>query len=372
MFELPTTSRAAVVTGANEPIEIRDLPIPELEPGALLVRVDAATICGSDIHLWDGSLAAIRPIEYPVVPGHEMAGTVVAAGAGIHKDVLGGALDLGDRIIFTQGRCGTCFYCAVSGQPNLCTDRRPYGANCERYPYLVGGFSEYCYVYPTSRRVRIPSSVKSEWASAASCALRTVVGAYERLGSLEPWETVLVQGAGPLGLFATAWAKRLGARRIIVIGDPAERLALAQKWGADEVIAVSDFPDPDARVEHVRELTGGQGAEVVFEFSGARTAFAEGLAMTRRGGRYVVAGQVGPHSVDMSPTVITKNHLTVLGSFSAAESQYWRALQFLDVAQDEFDFDLMVTGRYHLDDVGKAYDSMRAFEEIKPVLLPWG
>jgi L-iditol 2-dehydrogenase len=295
---------------------------------------------------------------------------VVALGGGEHFDVVGSPLQVGDRIIFTFSRCDHCLYCTVLGMPNLCSSRRSYGANAETYPYLVGGFAEYCYVYPGSRRVKIPEGVKPEWASAASCALRSVVGAFQRLGAIEPWETLTIQGAGPLGLFATALASVSGAARIVVIGDPAERLTIAQEWGATDVVSVAATADGEARIQAVRDLTGGAGADIVMEFSGARTAFAEGVGMIRRGGRYVVAGQVGPQEVAFRPTQITQGGLTILGSYSAAESEYWKAIQFMDRYKERFDFDRILSNRFHLNQVHDALTRMQQLQEIKPVIIP--
>jgi L-iditol 2-dehydrogenase len=369
---LPKVSRAAVITEFGGELEVRELPIPELEPGALLVRIDAATVCGSDVHVWDGSLGAgaIRPIDLPVLPGHEMAGTVVAAGAGEIGYTGGGRVELGDRIVFTQGRCGTCYHCAVSMQPNLCPNRRHYGTNCESFPYLVGGFTEFCYVYPTARKIKVPDDVTSELASAGSCALRTVVAAYERIGRIEPWQTVVIQGTGPLGLFATALAKRSGAERIIVVGAPEARLALAQSWGATDVLSVSDIREPAARVEAVLGLTGGVGAEIVQEWSGAPSAFTEGLDMVRRGGRFLVGGQVGPQKVEIQPSKIMKNGFDVIGSMSASDSHYWKAMDFLSRAQGEFDFDRLLTNRFSLHQVTDALRGMQNLTETKPVINP--
>jgi L-iditol 2-dehydrogenase len=371
-FEIPTSSRAAVITEFGEKLAVRELPVPSLEPGALLVRIDAATVCGSDVHVWDGSLHAggIRPIILPVVPGHEMAGVVVAKAGEDIGYTGGGQVAIGDRIVFTQGRCGTCYHCAVAGQPNLCPNRRHYGTNCEQYPYLVGGFSEYCYVYPTARKIKVPDDVKSDWASAGSCALRTVIAAYERLGRIEPWQTVVIQGVGPLGLFATALAKRSGAARIIVIGAPDSRLELARAWGATDLVSIADAPDAESRVAAIRELTSGQGAEIVQEWSGARSAFTEGLEMVRRGGRYLVGGQVGPHRVEIQPSTIMKNHLSVIGSMSADDSHYWKAMQFLSQTQSEFEFDRLLTSRVGLDGVTAALSGMQDLSEIKPVIDP--
>jgi D-arabinose 1-dehydrogenase-like Zn-dependent alcohol dehydrogenase len=369
-FDVPTTSRAAVVTAFNQPLEVREIRVPELESGAILVEIEAATVCGSDVHLWDGSLSAIRPLELPIIPGHEMAGRIVSLGSDGITDIMGVPLELGDRILFTQGRCGSCYHCTVAGQPNLCANRKNYGTNCESFPYLVGGFAEHCYVYPTSRKIKIPDNVKAEWASAASCALRTVITAFDRLGPLEPWQSVVIQGAGPLGLFATAMASHLGAARIIVIGDPAVRLDLAKAWGATETVSVSGHPDPASRMEAIRERTGGVGSEVVMEFSGARTAFTEGLDMVRRGGRFLVAGQVGPQTVEFQPTAITRGHISVIGSFSASEAEYWRALQFMSATQDKFDYDRLLSNRYGLDGVTDALRGMQGLSEIKPVIIP--
>lgn len=372
-LETPKSSRAAVITEFGADLEVRELPVPELEPGALLVKIEAATVCGSDIHVWDGSLHAggVRPIVPPVVPGHEMTGRVVAMNGSDIGYVGGGAVSTGDRIIFTQGRCGTCHYCTVSHQPNLCPNRKHYGTNCESFPFLVGGFAEYCYVYPRSQKIRVPGDVKPEWASAGSCALRTIINAQEQLGQIEPWQTVVIQGAGPLGLFATALAKIAGAQRIIMVGAPDSRLELAKAWGATDVISVLELTEPSARVEAIRELTGGQGAEVVMEWSGARTAFAEGIDMVRRGGRYLIGGQVGPHSVEFQPSNIMKNNLTVIGSMSASEGHFWKAMQFLSKRQYDLDFDRLFGKQYALSGVGDAFRSMQSLDEIKPVINPF-
>jgi L-iditol 2-dehydrogenase len=367
----PKTSKAAVIAAFDSPIEIRELPVPELDPRSLLVKIELATVCGSDVHLWDGSLNATRPIDLPVIPCHEMVGRVVAFGDGPHVDSVGAPLQAGDPIIWTNAACGKCHSCVVTGQSNLCRNRQSHlSVNAEKFPYLVGGFAEYAYVFPNSGRIKVPDDVKTEWASAASCALCSVMTGFQRLGNIEPWETVVIQGCGPLGLFATAIASHSGAARIIVIGDPDIRLALAREWGATDTISVAAHPEAEDRVQAVRELTGGVGSEVVIELSGARTAFGEGVGMVRDGGRYVIVGQVGPHEVTFQPARLTWAQLTVLGSFSGETAQYWRALQFLSRTRHKFDFDKLLSNRYHLDEVNTAMSRMKAFEEIKPIVLP--
>ncbi|AGP61403.1 zinc-binding dehydrogenase [Streptomyces rapamycinicus] len=371
---VPKTSRAAVLTAHGEPLEIRELPIPtELEPGALLVKIEAATVCGSDLHLWDGSLAGSQALSLPVIPGHEMVGSVVRIGEGAERDTFGQPLRAGDRICFTHASCNQCEHCRLDNQPTLCANRQYYMfTSCAQAPYLVGGFAEYCYVFQNSGRVKVPDEVPTEWASAASCALRTVVHSFDRIGRLNPWETVVIQGSGPLGLFATALADHLGAERVITIGAPEDRLKIATSFGATDIVSIADAPEPQDRIDAVRGLLGGRGADVVFEFSGARTAFTEGLGMVKEGGRYMVTGQIdGPgKEVPVRPGFITRQQLTIMGTWSGHIAEYRKALQFMKNTRRRYDFGTLVPHRYPLEQATEALTRMRAQRDIKPVLVP--
>ncbi|MGW4034419.1 zinc-binding dehydrogenase [Streptomyces sp. NPDC004838] len=373
-IDIPKTSRAAVLTAHGEPLDVRELPVPgELEPGALLVRIEAATVCGSDLHLWDGSLAGSQALALPVIPGHEMVGSVVRIGEGAGRDTFGTPLEPGDRICFTHASCNQCENCRLHNQPTLCANRQYYMfTTCAETPYLVGGFAEYCYVFPDSGRVKVPDEVPTDWASAASCALRTVVHSFDRIGRVNPWESVVIQGSGPLGLFATALADRLGAERIITIGAPDDRLKIATAFGATDTVSLADAPEAQDRVDAVRELLGGRGADVVFEFSGARTAFTEGLGMIKEGGRYMVTGQIdGPgKEVPVSPGFITRRQLTIMGTWSGHIAEYRKALQFMKNSRHRYDFGTLVPHRYPLERATEALTRMRAQQDIKPVIVP--
>ena len=371
MNSIPKTSRAACMTSFKIPLEIRDVPIPdEIEPGAILVKNEVASICGSDVHLWQGALGDTSFLQLPVILGHEMMGRVVRLGPGVQTDTAGQALAEGDRIIWTHASCSSCYMCTVANQPTLCTNRRLYMfTNCEKPPYLMGGFSEYCYVVPTSGRVKVPEGVSSELASAASCALRSVVHAFDRLGRIENHETVVVQGAGPLGLYSTAMALRAGAAQVIVIGAPAQRLAVATAWGASQTINIEDVPDAQERQQLIATLTEKHGADIVIEASGGTTAFPEGVAMIRRGGRYVIIGQLGAQEVSFAPRFFVEKQLTVMGVLSGATAHYYKALQFLQLNRDRFHFEDMLSNRYRLDQINEAMAAMHAFREIKPVVI---
>jgi threonine dehydrogenase-like Zn-dependent dehydrogenase len=208
-------------------------------------------------------------------------------------------------------------------------------------------------------------------ASAASCALRTVIHAFDRLGRIEPHQRVVIQGAGPLGLFATAVASHAGVGELIVIGAPEPRLALARRWGASATVSIEELPSAEQRLTRVRELTDGRGADVVLELSGAPLAFAEGMDFLRPGGRYAVVGQLGGPLTPVQAALFVRKQATVLGVQSADIGQFWKALEFVRRTADRFDYEAMLTTRYPLDRINEAIQSMRAFREIKPLVLPW-
>ena len=367
MPSLPSVSRAAVVRAFQAPIAIEDVPVPaELEPGAILVRIEMCSICGTDVHLWQGSLAA--KVELPVILGHEMVGRIAAMGGGQPRDTAGQPLRLGDRIVWTHTSCGSCFFCTVAQQPTLCQNSRRYMyERMDRFPYLVGGFAEYGYVLPEAGRIRVPEGVSNELASVSSCALRSVMNAFDALGGIDVTETIVIQGAGPLGLLAAAVAKVGGARRVITIGDPEARLQIALDFGADEVIPVAQT-SAEERLERVKAATNGRGADIVMEFTGHPNAFNEGLDLIRRGGRYVVVGQLGSGTTAFRPSLIVSKQLRIVGSLSGRAKAYWKALDFLSKHKDNIPFDRMISNHYPLAEVNTAMERMRRYEEIKPVI----
>jgi threonine dehydrogenase-like Zn-dependent dehydrogenase len=369
MPSLPSVSRAAVVRTFQAPIAIEEVPVPpELEPGAILSRIEMCSICGTDVHLWQGSLAT--KVELPVILGHEMVGRIVAMGGGAPRDSVGQPLRIGDRITWSHTSCGSCFFCTVALEPTLCQNARRYMyERMDRSPFLFGGFAEYGHVLPDAGRVRVPDNLSNELASLSSCALRSVMNAVDALGAIGTTEVAVIQGAGPLGLLATAVAKVSGARRVITIGAPDARLAIAGEFGADETISV-ERTSPEERTERVRAATNGRGADIVMEFTGHPQAFNEGLDLIRRGGRYVVVGQLGSGTTTFRPSLIVSKQLRILGSLSGRAKAYWKALEFLAAQKDAIPFERMISRHYNLDQINTAMERMRNYEEIKPVIEP--
>lgn len=373
MFLMTMTgkSRAAVITEYNRPYEIHEFDIPEIEARAILVKIEMAGICGTDVHQIAGELGT-RP-RLPVIPGHEAIGRIVELGEGRTQDCAGSPLAIGDRIMWAHVSCGECRPCKVDNQPNLCVRRFSYGMSYSgAYPYLSGGFAEYAYIVPGADVVRVPEPLSNEEVIGVCCAFRTAVSAFEQLGGLELQASVVIQGCGPVGLYCTVLAAESGAARTIVLGAPSLRLDLAEKWGATDVIDIDNMPDPDRRKQLILDLTGGRGPDVVIEASGVPAAFREGLDMVRRGGRYLVIGQTSMEAeIPIIPGLIMQKHLQILGNASATIGHYNTALRLIESRRGKYPFADIVTNRYALDQINEAVAAMREGLEIKPVIIPW-
>ena len=355
-------SRVAVVTGLNQPLEIQKFPLPELEPTAMLARVEAATLCGTDVHRWHGAQNLI-----PYVPGHETAMSIVDMN-GPRWDNLGEPLKEGDRILSAYSSCGHCYYCSVARQTNLCPEGLIYGAHPPQR--FLGGCAEYHYVPPGGEIIRIPDEVSSPLAASSACALRTVMHGFERLGPILSHETVVVQGAGPLGLYSLAVARDHGAAKVLVIGAPEERLQVAKEFGADATCNLDEVTDAAARKEWVLENTSGRGPDIVIQVA-VSAAIPEGLGFIRPGGRYVSIGGGGGPEVSI-PTRLLSNYITFFAIRTTMARHFYQALQFLATKKKLFPFERMLSGTYTLEQTSEAIAAMASFSIVKPVILPSG
>jgi len=291
--------RAAVYRGPGR-VEVERLPIPEAGPGELLVRVRACGVCGTDLKKIHLGL-----VEPPRVFGHEIAGTVAAVGPGE------AGFRVGDRVVAQHHvPCGACYYC----------DRRRYAA-CEGYRRTGltagfepagGGFAEYVRVLPFVRRglVRIPPEVSFEEASFLE-PLNTVLKGV-RAAAVEPGETALVVGQGPIGLLFTQCLRLEGARVLAADPRPAAR-ALAEHWGAMALDpAEADVPAA------CRTATDGRGTDLAVVAVAATGVVPEALAAVRPGGRVLLFAQTrlgDPLTVDAGE--VCAREKTLLGSYSS-------------------------------------------------------
>ena len=361
-------SRAVVLADYARGPAVERLKLGPVMPGGALVRIDAATVCGTDVHICDGVFDQLARL--PLVLGHEGTGTVLELGAGLERDARGQPLRPGDRIIWAHNWCGRCYFCAVAKQPTLCENTMGYGWGPYEEGAVNGTFSEHLHVSPDSRVLRVPDSVSSPLASASTCALRTVMHALDRLPRIRFSDTVAVLGAGPVGVLCAAAALHSGAHQVVLIGAPASRLAATDKWGLTACIDI-DHTEPEERIDAVRNLTDGRGADVVFECAGPPDAFTEGMEMVRAGGSLMVIGQAHGQSVPVDTTAMKVRQLTVRTSLSADISHFNDALQFLDRHGAALELESVVCSKtYSLDQVADALAAMRAGLEMKPVIAP--
>lgn len=369
---LPRTALAAVLPAFGSDLEVREVPVPTPEPGALVVQVQASTVCGSDVHLWQGHVSSALPIDPPLVLGHEVVGRVASIGPGADRDSVGNPVRIGDRVVWEHEACGRCVMCSVEREPTLCPNRRVgmFG-NAEQFPYTAGGFSQFSYVWPRSGRLVVPDDVPTDLAAASSCALRTVVSAFDRLGPIDHTSRVVVQGSGPLGLFSVALAARYRPRRLVVVGAPDDRLALARTWGAHHTVSVETHASAEDRRAAVADATDG-GPDVILEMSGAPGAFAEGVQMAARNARYVVVGTLGGGDQQVTVPMIVGKGMRITGCLGADIGSYARGLALLESTMDEVDWSALFSGTTH--GLSTATDALRAVQEmreIKSVVRPW-
>src|SRR6476659_7698044 len=156
------TGLASVVQEYRKPLEIVEYPVPEPEPGALVVRVDTTPMCGSDVHTWEGAYEGVLPVQPPLILGHEVVGVVEAIGSGAALDSLGRPVRIGDRVVWAHEPCGHCRQCTLERQPTLCPNRRiGMMETSARPPHFSGTFAQYSYVWPKSGRLRVPDDVDS-------------------------------------------------------------------------------------------------------------------------------------------------------------------------------------------------------------------
>ncbi len=364
MSSIPKTCKAAVLEEYGKPLQIREVSIPEVEAGAILVKVEMAGICGTDVHQQKGDLTIKSPL--PNIQGHETIGRIVRLGEGRAHDASGEDLKIGDRIMWAHADCGECYWCQIARDPVLCARRSGYG--WAPPSALRGGFAEYEYITPATNVVKVPEELTEEEAVGVGCAFRSVVAGYERFGKLGLMEDMVIQGAGPIGLYATVVARESGARKIIVVGAPRNRLELAERWGADHVIDIDEHKTAEERKEIILGLTQGRGPENVVEGSGVPAAFNEGLEMIQKGGRYLILGQSSAGLTTVMPSLITSKALTIVGSVSAAVFHFYTALQFIKTHRSKYPFADLVSGKYQLEEINEALANMESGKEIKPVI----
>ncbi len=357
----------AAVLVEKDRIELKEYYIPEVDDGDILVEIELAGVCGTDVHLWHSEKTIT-----PIILGHENIGRIVEIGARVKTDTAGNELSEGDLITWTPSYpCGKCYFCKIEQETTSCINRKVYGItwSSQESPHFRGGFSEYAYLSEGTAVFKIPEGIPIERVVTLGCGLPTVIHGIERAGNIGIGESVVIQGAGPVGLAALLLAKSTYASQTIVIDSVEKRLEIAKDIGADYIIDMNVHKNEKDRINRVLELTNGRGADLVIEASGALTAVQEGLQMVRDAGRYLVIGQYvdrGPTLIN--PYLITGKQIKVIGSKGFTPRHTYKALKFIETL--EYPLEKLITGKFRLEDTEKALRAVERRDVVKAVVSP--
>jgi threonine 3-dehydrogenase len=340
----------AVIKPAPGPgLEVTQRPIPSIEADEVLVKVRAASICGTDLHIYRWDPWAASRLKPPLIVGHEVCGEVVDRGAMVRSPEIGDFVSLESHVI-----CNTCPFCRT-GQGHICENSRLIGVDRD------GGFAEY-----------IAIAAQNAWPNPPDLPLEIAV-LQENFGNAVHTafafdlraKKVLVTGCGPVGLMTIATARAIGARAIYASDISRYRLDFALKMGAD--LAMHATEDP--LVETVRQATDGEGVDVLLEMSGAPSAIDQGFGLLKPGGDAALLGVApGEFVFDWNHHIVFKG-AQVLGITGRRLWQTWYQARGL-VRSGAVDLSSMVTHHFKLEEFEKAFEAMASGQSGKVMLIP--
>jgi len=366
-FPVPETMRAWVLGDPGQ-LSQTTKPVPVPGKAEVLVRVDAAAICATDLEVIHyGPPARIQgglPFNKNWTPGHEYMGTVAALGPGVDEFAIG------DRItVEIHAGCGQCKRCRQGMYTSCLNYGQNYGDVNKGHRAngftSEGGFAEYA-INNINTMIRVPDDMSDEEATLVVTAGTSMYG-FTELGGLLAGESVVVIGPGPIGLLAVAVAKSLGASPVVLTGTRDNRLAIGKELGADHVVNVRNENAP----EFVKKLTRGLGADYVMDTAGTQDSINEAVQMVNRGGKICLAAF--PHEpvlVDLPN--IARNNVYVYGIRGEGKSATHRAMAFM--ASRRFEASRIHTHTFALDDLPTAlrYAKDRVDDAIKVVVKARG
>lgn len=299
--------RAMAVTDYTAPLQLIDLPDPEVQPGSVLIRVLACGVCYSDLKTARGHMAYSATLKLPHVPGHEISGEVVEAGPET-------GFQAGDRVVaYHYWPCGRCTYCRM-GRENLCTALKGWTGFTS-----PGGFEEFLAV-PADRLLRVPDGITPEQAAPATCATGTAYRAVVTRGRVQPGETVLVLGVGGVGLQALQIARAAGARPLAVDIDRRKLEKAGQLGAAGGALAGEEAESL------IRDHTSGLGADLVINTVGNEEALNQASRLVRRGGRVVGVGYTVGQFARIQLDLFVLHEVEFIGSRYALRDELERVL----------------------------------------------
>ena len=330
--------KAVVIEKPNE-VSVKEVADPTPAPNQALIKVEACGICGTDIHVIRGEFA---PTRYPIIPGHEFCGEVIAVGSEVRN------LHVGDFVAVDPSLFdGTCRQCRL-GRFNLCENWNGIGVGSAN-----GACAELVAV-PAVNAFRLPADLPRNWGALVE-PLSCAVHGLDQVG-IRAADDYLIYGAGTMGLLLGQLVKDSGAERLDIVDTNPKRHALAKRLGADRVAASA------------AELDRPQGWDVVIDATGAVPAIEDGIRRVARGGTFLMFGVANADAkATISPFRVYNDEIKIIGSMAVLHS-FERALALL--AKGVIDSEAMITDRFALDDYSKAIDAFLSGRGLKIQVAP--
>ena len=369
---LPKVAHVAMLTDKKK-IEVKEIPIPELGDNDILVKVEGAGICGTDVHEWKMDPFGL----IPVILGHEGTGEVVYVGKNIKCDTAGKSLKVGDKIVTSVISCGDCYACRmVPGRTNLCDNQGVFGLigdvrGSAEGNRINGWFADYMLIrgkgttYFQVNELNLKQRMILELATVCVHALERG----QSTGLINFGSKVLVQGCGPVGLTMITVLRAAGVNHIVAVDGNEERLKVAQKLGAKTTVCFKrpDEDTLDKRVAKIKAVSNG-GVDFAFQCTGAPVAAADIYSYIRRGGGMCEMGffvNNGEYSVNPHVAMCNKE-IDIVGSWDYSAEDYPKTIAFLKQAQEmNIPIEDLITHTYPLDKMNEAMEINVAQKGIK-------
>ncbi|MEM3143841.1 MAG: alcohol dehydrogenase [Candidatus Nitrosotenuis sp.] len=336
--------KAARIIEPKKPLEISEVQTPKPKDAEVLVKVKAVGVCHSDLHLWEGGYdtgdgfmkVTDRGVKFPVIPGHEIVGTVTEMGSAVQ------GFSVGDNVlVYPWIGCGNCPACRV-GNDNLCDAPRSLGV------FQNGGYAEYV-VIPHFKFLAKVSGIDLDAAASLACSGLTAYSAIKKANA-NSQHNIVILGAGGLGLMGVQIARAITRANIICVDIDDSKLQTAKELGADHVV---NSKDPEA-VQKIMSLCGGKGADSVIDFVNAPPTVKMGLAVLRKRGNLILVGLFGG-AIELSLVTVPLKAITIQGAYTGS---YNDMLELLGLAQRGV-INPIISKKYGLADANVALEDLK-------------
>ncbi len=342
-------AKTAIFHSHEEAMELKEIPIPALEPGELLIKIEYATLCRSDLNTFCGK----RFEATPTILGHEMIGTIAEFGPDSPRlDLVGKSLQIGDRLSWAIFASDPDSELAQKGIPQKAADKFKYGHEpLTTSSVLHGGLSQFIVLRPHTPIVKISSAIPNSVASIINCAVATVSGAIRLAGEIKG-KRVVVSGVGMLGIIACAMCQTQGAEAVIALDHNETRLEKAKSFGSTVQLK------PDDQLDTVLQALYGKKnpIDLVLEFSGITQAMENTLRLLDFGGTAIWVGATHPQpEVQLSAEQMVRHLWTIKGLHNYNRKDFIHAVSFIEKHHADFPFSSLIYDDFTLDQINEAF-----------------